>query len=39
MAQPPLHPSEPIRLERVDGNYSPVEIAIRQALQGGGLAK
>jgi hypothetical protein len=34
MAQPPLHPSEPIRLERVDGNYSPVEIAIRQALQG-----
>jgi len=39
MAQPPLHPSEPIRLERVDGNYSPVEIAIRQALQGGGLAE
>jgi hypothetical protein len=34
MAQPPLHPAEPIRLERADGNYSPVEIAIRQALQG-----
>jgi hypothetical protein len=37
MAQPPLHPAEPIRLDRADGDYSPVEIAIRQALQGDGL--
>ncbi|MBX9590577.1 MAG: phytanoyl-CoA dioxygenase family protein [Hyphomonadaceae bacterium] len=35
MAQPPLHPREPFRLEREDGDYSPVEIAIRLALQGG----
>ncbi len=33
MAQPPLHPAEPIRLERGDGDYSPVETAIRRALQ------
>jgi hypothetical protein len=33
MAQPPLHPSQPFRLERADGDYSPVERAIRQALQ------
>jgi hypothetical protein len=33
MAQPPLHPAEPFRLERQDGGYSPVEIAIRQALR------
>jgi hypothetical protein len=33
MAQPPLHPAEPLRLDRVDGDYSPVEMAIRQALQ------
>jgi len=35
MAQPPLHPDpgDPIRLEREDGNYSPVEIAIRRALE------
>jgi hypothetical protein len=36
MAQPPLHPSEPLRLDRADANYSPVEIAIRRALQEGG---
>ena len=35
MAQPPLHPAEPFRLEREDGSYSPVEIAIRQALSEG----
>jgi hypothetical protein len=35
MAQPPLHPAEPFRLEREDGSYSPVEIAIRQALHEG----
>lgn len=32
MAQPPLLPREPLQLERPDGDYSPVEIAIRQAL-------
>jgi hypothetical protein len=36
LAQPPLHPAEPFRLHREDGDYSPVEIAIRQALQDGG---
>jgi hypothetical protein len=36
MAQPPLHPTEPFQLDREDGDYSPVEIAIRQALQEGG---
>jgi hypothetical protein len=33
MAQPPLLPSAPLRLERTDGDYSPVEQAIRIALQ------
>jgi hypothetical protein len=33
MAQPPLHPAEPLRLDRSDGDYSPVEIAIRLALR------
>ena len=33
MAQPPLHPAELFRIERADGDYSPVEIAIRQALE------
>jgi hypothetical protein len=33
IAQPPLHPAEPLRLEREDADYSPVEIAIRRALQ------
>jgi Phytanoyl-CoA dioxygenase (PhyH) len=32
MAQPPLAPAAPFRLERADGAYSPVEIAIREAL-------
>lgn len=32
LAQPPLHPAEPFRLHRPDGNYSPVEEAIRQAV-------
>jgi len=32
MAQPPLLPKEPMRLERTDGAYSPVEQAIRLAL-------
>jgi hypothetical protein len=35
LAQPPLHPAEPLRLDRPDSNYSPVEIAIRQALREG----
>jgi hypothetical protein len=32
MAQPPLYPAQPLRLEREDGAYSPVEIAIRLGL-------
>ena len=32
MAQPPLLPREPLRLEREDGAYSPVERAIRAAI-------
>lgn len=35
MAQPPLYPAEPLRLQREDGSYSPVEIAIRVALARG----
>jgi hypothetical protein len=38
LAQPPLHPAEPVRLERADGDYSPVEIAIRRALRRAGGA-
>jgi hypothetical protein len=33
MSQPPLVPAEPFRLHRADGSYSPVEVAIRDALQ------
>jgi hypothetical protein len=33
MAQPPLLPARPLELERADGDYSPVEIAIRNALE------
>lgn len=32
MAQPPLLPAKPLELERADGAYSPVEMAIRSAL-------
>jgi hypothetical protein len=32
MAQPPLHPRVPIELTRADGDYSPVERAIRLAI-------
>ncbi|CAL75952.1 conserved hypothetical protein [Bradyrhizobium sp. ORS 278] len=32
LAQPPLHPKEPVCLDRADAAYSPVEIAIRRAL-------
>lgn len=32
IAQPPLYPAEPLQLHRDDGNYSPVEIAIRLGL-------
>jgi hypothetical protein len=35
LAQPPLHPATPLQIDRDDGVYSPVEIAIRRALQGG----
>jgi hypothetical protein len=33
MAQPPLLPREPIRLDRTDSAFSPVEVAIRQAIR------
>jgi Phytanoyl-CoA dioxygenase (PhyH) len=33
MAQPPLLPAEPFVLKRADGDYSPVEQAIRNALR------
>jgi hypothetical protein len=36
MAQPPLAPAEPYRLDREDGAYSPMEIAIRRALRSAG---
>ncbi len=36
MAQPPLLPATPLLLERADGAYSPVELAIRRAIQGDG---
>lgn len=32
LAQPPLQPREPIRLERADEDYSPIELSIRLAL-------
>jgi len=32
LAQPPLHPAEPLRLDRENEDYSAVEMAIRQAL-------
>lgn len=32
LAQPPLYPAEQYRLERPDGRYSPVELAIRRGL-------
>jgi hypothetical protein len=35
MAQPPLYPAEPIELDRADGDYSPVEQAIRIGLERG----
>jgi len=33
MAQPPLALAEPYQLDCEDGAYSPVELAIRQALK------
>ena len=32
MAQPPLYPAQPLRLVRPDGDYSPVELAIRMGI-------
>ncbi|MFF9813404.1 phytanoyl-CoA dioxygenase family protein [Streptomyces sp. NPDC014006] len=32
LAQPPLHPAEPVTLQRPDGDYSAVEFAIRRGL-------
>ncbi|HEX4247388.1 MAG TPA: phytanoyl-CoA dioxygenase [Pseudonocardia sp.] len=34
MAQPPLYPAGPLELERPAGDYSPVELAIREGLTG-----
>ncbi|HWQ35830.1 MAG TPA: phytanoyl-CoA dioxygenase family protein [Blastocatellia bacterium] len=34
LAQPPLYPAEPLQLHREDGDYSPVELAIRLGLEG-----
>ena len=36
MAQPPLYPAEPLQIDREDGAYSPVEIAIRDGLSATG---
>ena len=33
LAQPPLHPKEPFRLNREDDAYSPAEMAVRRALR------
>lgn len=33
MAQPPLYPAESLQLDREDGSYSPVEVAIRRGLE------
>jgi len=33
LAQPPLHPKEPFRLNREDDAYSPAEMAVRLALR------
>ncbi|MBR1222229.1 phytanoyl-CoA dioxygenase family protein [Bradyrhizobium sp. U87765 SZCCT0131] len=33
LAQPPLHPAQPLQIARADGAYAPVEEAIRLALQ------
>jgi hypothetical protein len=33
MAQPPLLPKEDLQIERADGSYSPVEMAIRKGLE------
>jgi hypothetical protein len=35
LAQPPLHPAVPLQIDRADGDYSPVELAIRRALRPG----
>jgi hypothetical protein len=35
MAQPPLTPVAPLELNRPDGAYSPVEIAVRRGLGSG----
>ena len=33
LAQPPLHPAVRLQIDRADGDYSPVELAIRKALR------
>jgi hypothetical protein len=37
MAQPPLYPANELQLQRLDGNYSPVEIAIRRGIGSGNM--
>ena len=32
LAQPPLHPAQPLQIDRPEGDHSPVEIAIRRAI-------
>jgi hypothetical protein len=39
IAQPPLLPRETLSFHRQDGRYSPVELAIRQALESSGIRK
>ncbi|MDT9689493.1 phytanoyl-CoA dioxygenase family protein [Streptomyces sp. P9(2023)] len=34
LAQPPLYPAAPFQLERANGGYSPVELAIRRGMAG-----
>jgi hypothetical protein len=34
MAQPPLSPVAPLDLDRTDGGYSPVELAVLRGLAG-----
>jgi hypothetical protein len=33
LAQPPLHPAVPLQIDCPDGDYSPVELAVRNALR------
>lgn len=39
LAQPPLQPVAPLQIDRADGDYSPVECAIRKALRPAGVGQ